>query len=237
LTKNGTTGTLRKDSDGTVIDINDANFPANVVVDSRVCFELLISPDASNPTEVATNLKLFTSERVVNSPSGDLEVKQGEFLRVKGTTITGNIEVNGGSLIVEDSTVTGFIEGRNSSILGVQGSSTVNEYLESRDALSLLLSASTIVGNMEARRTAVGVTINGGSNIDKMEATSVSNISINGGTNIGKSLEVWGAGDVTITDNTIASNLEVTNVNGTCKICDNVVNGNTEVPPACVGNC
>ena len=102
--------------------------PRDTVVGDLVTFTVAL--DSRSRSAVAKNIVKIADGTVIEADaSGDLVVGPGETLTIRnGATVTGNVSVGGGNLLITgSSTVNGVLTGESGSFLLVEEGSEINE--------------------------------------------------------------------------------------------------------------
>jgi len=130
-----------------------------------------------------------------------------------GATVNGNIEVNGGTLIVsEDVTINGNIESIGGRVV-IEAGSTLNGNIQ--------IKVSGAGGVLEIKNASVS------GNIESVGIDTLTIINIILGGNISSTNDQH----VTFTDNDVNGNVEISGTNNYCTESSNVVNGNNSGCP------
>ena len=175
-----TTGTVKADVNKTIYGYNDSNFPANANPLDNVTFDIDF---IGRLPIIATNIKLVNvidpdypkdepGQILINNDfTGDIEITTGQIYMVRGATISGNVTINGGKLILSSTQ-----DGSKRSILkgGIDG----------KDNMRIIIYQSDIIGNIDLKNAAEFTVTNGNLNnidIKKSQEISVKKTHIVGG--------------------------------------------------------
>jgi len=144
----------------------------------------------------------------------NLIVEPGDTVIVDGATVSGNVSVDGGTLILsQSSTVTGNLEGINGASIIIQGGSTVDGNIE------------IIVSGSESTLEITDSNVGGNIQTNNIDALTIINSILNG------NIHSDNDGTVTITNNiNINGNLEIISP-ASCTESNNTVNGNNSGCP------
>ena len=161
----GTSGTVKDDSDDTVIPFVDSELPSKFIFEfDRVTFDI-------TGTGEATNLQPLTD---IDGPvAGDLKVEAGEFVLLT-TTVTGDVKVDGGTLIIRDNStvVSGDVKGKNGATIQIENAN-VSGSVKVKNSPSVTVTGSSIGADIKLRDNGdVTVTNNTIGNDLKIEGTT-----------------------------------------------------------------
>jgi hypothetical protein len=191
-----TTGTVEADETGEIISFEDPNFPATGLIEGDVCtFDVNMVPARDGTlTPIAINLaKVTVVESPITGPfTGDITANAGQTFLIKSAAgvVTGNININGGKVIVADSAqINGNVSVNDGVFVarksgGVKGSILINgggslKVVNGgviKGNINITAGARLIIGNDNG-----GGTINGSLSIQKIRKIDITSTSkING---------------------------------------------------------
>jgi len=151
---------------------------------------------------------------ITSDVNGGVVVDPGETVVItNGATIDGNIEVNGGTLLIAESAI-------------------INGNIESIGGTVVIEEGSTLNGNVQIKVSGAGgvLKIKNASVTGNIESVGIDTLSI---INIilGGNISSTNDQHVTITDNDVNGNVEISGTNNYCTDSSNVVNGNNSGCP------
>ncbi len=173
-----------------------------------------LDPDDNDPCNPDPSASTCGNTVIESDVSGSVDVGPNETVVItNGATIDGNLEVNGGTLIIEE---------------GV----TINGNIESTGGTVVIEDGSTLNGNVQIKVSGAGgvleiknASISG--NIESVGIDTLTIINIILGGNISSTNDQH----VTVTDNDVNGNVEISGTNNYCTESSNVVNGNNSGCP------
>lgn len=239
-TTNGNPGTVRRDDiPGTpVIDyVNPSNF--NLVKDNKVTINV---DDFSGPEPIATILSVVVApteppdegDKKTGTVTG-FTVSAGQTVTVAGATVNGDINVDGGKLIIKtNSTIKGSVDARNGNAEVLFYNSTIEKSLLFRNSSqAVTINNGSVGGDVDIRNAAKGTGNNGtvGGDVD---IRNVSNgVTFNGFTltGSGKQLDIRNnSGNTEVKDITVNDGDVVIKNNQGCSYSNiTVPNGNMDI--------
>lgn len=166
-------------------------------------------------------------EVIDEDTTGNQNVGPGEILRVtNGATVTGNITVDGGTLILEDNcTIVGNVESTNGGNVSIN-SCTINGNVKTTDGGTLTITnETTVTKNVNSKNAdSVSITHNLNSFEKNVRVDSAAIVDISDNT-ITENLRVKNSGDVDLFNNSVGGHLRALD-NTQVAISGNTVGGN-----------
>jgi len=187
------------------LDIDSSTVDTNTLGTYSVTYD--VSDSSGNAaTQVTRTVEVF-DEIIDTVVDGNLKVGDGERVFISGGTINGNIKLGAGTLIFEDATINGNIQGNTGSILSLKNSS-VSGFVQMKNCASLTIIDSQIDSNVTVQNcenlTLTGSTVGG-----HVDSKNTQTIVVTGNT-VSGSIGSNGDGQVTI-DNNIVSGIIIVN--------------------------
>ena len=122
------------------------------------------------------------TQNITEDTVGDFELGAGETLKVtSGATLTGNVTVNGGTLILEeDAIIDGNILGTEGGDIVIQGGSTVAGNIEHTGGTLLITEGSTVEGDTIRENTAQSIIEDGSTILGEFMLINPGSVSVAG---------------------------------------------------------
>ena len=166
---------------------------------------------------------------IATDTSGDQTVNPGDTLTItSGATLTGDVTVDGGTLVINGATVNGDIEANCQSVTITD--STINGDVKAENCDSVNIKDSEIFGDLEIE-SVNEVDIENGS-FTNIELQANNDISVSG-TSTDGDIEIEQANSLTFSANIIVGDLKIEDVVD-CTVSGNIIIGDTEIDPNCL---